>query len=146
MVRRPPARSTIAIVIGLFVAFAVWTWLSFSWPPLADLDQRSLAPASTTPHRPPRNRQCMGAADLARGGVPGCGRPGTLGVPAQVPPARDALILIIPLGWGIVTPASASSGRGPSRAGSVDVDRIRLPFWPTTAIVATTIAVGATSR
>jgi diacylglycerol kinase (ATP) len=43
MVRKPPTRSSIVLVVGLLAAFILWTWLVFSWPPLAAFDRRLLA-------------------------------------------------------------------------------------------------------
>ena len=42
MVRKPPTRSSIAIVVVLFVALVVWSWLVFTWPPLQMFDRQQL--------------------------------------------------------------------------------------------------------
>ena len=100
MVRRPPTRSTIAIVIGLLVAFVIWTWLTFSWPPLAALDRRWLAPridiASPT-------AQIVSAWALLT--WPGLMYSALAGLALwayrhRLRQLAVALILIIPLGWG----------------------------------------------
>ncbi len=146
MVRRPPARSTIAIVIGLLVAFVVWTWLSFSWPPLADLDQRSLAPSldSTSP-----TAQIVSAwALLTWPGVVYLALAG-LALWAYRHRFRQlaiALILIIPLGWGASTLLKISLQRERPEQGLdlLTSTGYAYPSGHTVAIVATTIAVGAT--
>ena len=100
MVRRPPTRSTIAIVIGLLVAFVVWTWLTFSWPPLAALDQRWLAP--TIDIASPTAQLVSAWALLTWPGLVYLALAG-LALWAYRHRLRQlaiALILIIPLGWG----------------------------------------------
>jgi diacylglycerol kinase family enzyme len=44
MVRKPPSRSSIVLVLVLLSAFVAWTALTFRWTPLAALDARLLAP------------------------------------------------------------------------------------------------------
>jgi diacylglycerol kinase (ATP) len=44
MVRKPPTRTSIAVVAFLLVGFIVWTLLVFNWPPLEAFDRRRLAP------------------------------------------------------------------------------------------------------
>lgn len=52
MVRRPPNRTSVLIAVSLLVAFALWTWLTFTSPAFAAFDRRteppSLDPASRT--------------------------------------------------------------------------------------------------
>src|SRR5215212_9106414 len=146
MVRRPPARSTIAIVIGLFAAFVVWTWLSFAWSPLAELDQRSLAPSVdiTSP-----TAQIVSAwALLTWPGVVYLALAG-LALWAYRHRFRQlavALILIIPLGWGAAALLKVSLQRERPEQGLdlLTSTGYAYPSGHTVAIVATTIAVGAT--
>ena len=146
MVRRPPARSTIAIVIGLFAAFVVWTWLSFAWSPLVELDQRSLAPSVdiTSP-----TAQIVSAwALLTWPGVVYLASAG-LALWAYRHRFRQlaiALILIIPLGWGSAALLKVSLQRERPEQGLdlLTSTGYAYPSGHTVAIVATTIAVGAT--
>src|SRR5829696_957874 len=146
MVRRPPARSTIAIVIGLFAALVVWTWLSFAWSPLVELDQRSLAPSVdiTSP-----TAQIVSAwALLTWPGVVYLALAG-LALWAYRHRFRQlaiALILIIPLGWGASALLKVSLQRERPEQGLdlLTSTGYAYPSGHTVAIVATTIAVGAT--
>jgi diacylglycerol kinase (ATP) len=146
MVRRPPARSTIAIVIALFVAFVVWTWLSFSWPPLAELDQRSLAPSldSTSPTAEIVSALALltwpGVLYLALAGL------ALWAYRHRFRQLAIALILIIPLGWGGATLLKVSLQRERPEQGLdlLTSTGYAYPSGHTVAIVATTIAVGAT--
>ena len=146
MVRRPPARSTIAIVIGLLVAFVVWTWLSFSWPPLAELDQRSLAPSldSTSPTAEILSAWALltwpGVVYLALAGL------ALWAYRHRFRQLAIALILIIPLGWGASTLLKISLQRERPEQGLdlLTSTGYAYPSGHTVAIVATTIAVGAT--
>jgi diacylglycerol kinase (ATP) len=146
MVRRPPARSTIAIVTGLFAAFVVWTWLSFAWSPLAELDQRSLAPSVdiTSP-----TAQIVSAwALLTWPGVVYLALAG-LALWAYRHRFRQlaiALILIIPLGWGAAALLKVSLQRERPEQGLdlLTSTGYAYPSGHTVAIVAATIAVGAT--
>ncbi|MFP5283886.1 MAG: phosphatase PAP2 family protein, partial [Actinomycetes bacterium] len=47
MVRKPPTRSTVVTVAGLFLAFVGWTALTFTWSGLSAVDQ-ALRPPSIT--------------------------------------------------------------------------------------------------
>ncbi len=146
MVRRPPARSTIAIVIALFVAFVVWTWLSFSWPALAELDQRSLAPSldSTSPTAEIVSALALltwpGVLYLALAGL------ALWAYRHRFRQLAIALILIIPLGWGGATLLKVSLQRERPEQGLdlLTSTGYAYPSGHTVAIVATTIAVGAT--
>jgi diacylglycerol kinase (ATP) len=146
MVRRPPARSTIAIVIALFLAFVVWTWLSFSWPPLAELDQRSLAPSldSTSPTAEIVSALALltwpGVLYLALAGL------ALWAYRHRFRQLAIALILIIPLGWGGATLLKVSLQRERPEQGLdlLTSTGYAYPSGHTVAIVATTIAVGAT--
>ena len=128
------------------MAFAVWTWLSFSWPPLADFDRRSLAPSldSTSP-----TAQIVSAWALLT--WPGVVYLAVAGLALWAYRHRFrqlaiALILIIPLGWGIVTLLKVSLQRARPEQGLdlLTSTGYAYPSGHTTAIVATTIAVGAT--
>jgi diacylglycerol kinase (ATP) len=100
MVRKPPTRSSIVLVVGLLAAFILWTWLVFGWPPLAAFDRRVLAapldPASPT-------AQVAGAFALIT--LPGVEYIGLAGVAVWALRHRFrqlavALALVIILGWG----------------------------------------------
>ena len=146
MVRRTPTRSTIAIVIGLLVAFVVWTWLTFSWQPLAALDRRSLAPtidvASPT-------AQIVSAWALLT--WPGLVYAAVAGLALwayrhRLRQLAVALILIIPLAWGISGLLKISLQRERPEGGLdlLTSTGYAYPSGHTVAIVASTIAVGAT--
>src|SRR5215212_5326171 len=146
MVRRPPARSTIAIVIGLFAAFVVWTWLSFAWSPLAELDQRSLAPSVDIAS--PTAQIVSAWALLTWPGVVYLALAG-LALWAYRHRFRQlaiALILIIPLGWGAAALLKVALQRERPGQGLdlLTSTGYAYPSGHTVAIVATTIAVGAT--
>lgn len=82
------------------MAFVVWTWLSFSWPPLAALDQRSLA--STLDIASPTAQIVSAWALLTWPGLVYLALAG-LALWAYQHRLRQlaiALILIIPLAWG----------------------------------------------
>ena len=100
MVRKPPTRSSIVLVVGLLAAFILWTWLVFGWPPLAAFDRRVLAapldPASPT-------AQVAGAFALIT--LPAVVYIGLAGVASWALRHRFrqlsvALALVIILGWG----------------------------------------------
>jgi diacylglycerol kinase (ATP) len=146
MVRRPPTRSTIAIVIGLLVAFVVWTWLTFSWPPLAALDQRWLAP--TIDIASPTAQLVSAWALLTWPGLVYLALAG-LALWAYRHRLRQlavALILIIPLGWGASALLKVSLQRERPEQGLdlLTSTGYAYPSGHTVAIVASTIAVGAT--
>ena len=146
MVRRPPTRSTIAIVIGLLVAFVVWTWLTFSWPPLAALDQRWLAPAIDIAS--PTAQLVSAWALLTWPGLVYLALAG-LALWAYRHRLRQlaiALILIIPLGWGASALLKVSLQRERPEQGLdlLTSTGYAYPSGHTVAIVASTIAVGAT--
>jgi len=146
MVRRPPTRSTIAIVIGLLVAFVVWTWLTFSWPPLAALDQRWLAP--TIDIASPTAQLVSAWALLTWPGLVYVALAG-LALWAYRHRLRQlaiALILIIPLGWGASALLKVSLQRERPEQGLdlLTSTGYAYPSGHTVAIVASTIAVGAT--
>jgi diacylglycerol kinase (ATP) len=146
MVRRPPTRSTIAIVIGLLVAFVVWTWLTFSWPPLAALDQRWLAP--TIDIASPTAQLVSAWALLTWPGLVYLALAG-LALWAYRHRLRQlavALILIIPLGWGACALLKVSLQRERPEQGLdlLTSTGYAYPSGHTVAIVASTIAVGAT--
>jgi diacylglycerol kinase (ATP) len=146
MVRRPPSRSTIAIVIGLLVAFVVWTWLTFSWPPLAALDQRWLAPAIDIAS--PTAQLVSAWALLTWPGLVYAALAG-LALWAYRHRLRQlavALILIIPLGWGASALLKVSLQRERPEQGLdlLTSTGYAYPSGHTVAIVAATIAVGAT--
>ena len=146
MVRRPPTRSTIAIVIGLLVAFVVWTWLTFSWRPLAALDQRWLAP--TIDIASPTAQLVSAWALLTWPGLVYLALAG-LALWAYRHRLRQlaiALILIIPLGWGASALLKVSLQRERPEQGLdlLTSTGYAYPSGHTVAIVASTIAVGAT--
>ena len=146
MVRRPPTRSTIAIVIGLLVAFVVWTLLTFSWPPLAALDQRWLAP--TIDIASPTAQLVSAWALLTWPGLVYLALAG-LALWAYRHRLRQlaiALILIIPLGWGASALLKVSLQRERPEQGLdlLTSTGYAYPSGHTVAIVASTIAVGAT--
>jgi YegS/Rv2252/BmrU family lipid kinase len=146
MVRRTPTRSTIAIVIGLLVAFVVWTWLTFSWQPLAALDRRWLAPtidvASPT-------AQIVSAWALLT--WPGLVYAAVAGLALwayrhRLRQLAIALILIVPLAWGASGLLKISLQRERPEGGLdlITSTGYAYPSGHTVAIVASTIAVGAT--
>jgi YegS/Rv2252/BmrU family lipid kinase len=146
MVRRPPTRSTIAIVIGLLVAFVVWTWLTFSWPPLVALDQRWLAP--TIDIASPTAQLVSAWALLTWPGLVYAALAG-LALWAYRHRLRQlaiALILIIPLAWGASALLKVSLQRERPEQGLdlLTSTGYAYPSGHTTAIVASTIAAGAT--
>jgi diacylglycerol kinase (ATP) len=146
MVRRPPTRSTIAIVIGLLVAFVIWTWLTFSWPPLAALDRRWLAPAIDIASP---TAQIVSAWALLT--WPGLVYSALAGLALwayrhRLRQLAVALILIIPLGWGgsALLKVSLQRERPEQGLDLLTSTGYAYPSGHTVAIVASTIAVGAT--
>ncbi len=145
MVRRPPTRSTIVLVVGLLVAFGLWTWLVFSWPPIASLDSRWLAPP-LDPSSP--TAEIVGAwALLTWPGLVYAALAG-VGIWAYRHRLRQlaiALLLIIPLAWG----ASAlfkillQRERPEQRLDLITSTGYAYPSGHTVAIVASTVGVGA---
>jgi diacylglycerol kinase (ATP) len=146
MVRRPPTRSAIAIVIGLLVAFVVWTWLTFAWPSVAELDQRSLAPNLdiTSPTAQIVSAWALltwpGLVYLALAGL------ALWAYRHRLRQLAVALILIIPLAWGSSALLKVSLQRERPEQGLdlLTSTGYAYPSGHTTAIVASTIAVGAT--
>jgi diacylglycerol kinase (ATP) len=145
MVRRPPTRSTIVLVVGLLVAFGLWTWLVFSWPPLAALDRRWLAPP-LDPGSP--TAEIVGAwALLTWPGLVYSALAG-LGIWAFRHRLRQlaiALFLIIPLGWGGsgLFKIVLQRERPEQRLDLLTSAGYAYPSGHTVAIVAATIGAGA---
>jgi len=145
MVRRPPNRSTIVLVVGLLVAFVLWTWLAFSWPPLAALDQRLLAPP-LDPESPTVEIVAAfalltwpGLVYAALAGV------GTWAFRHRLRQLAIALFLIVPLGWGGSSLLKVLFARERPEA-SLDLMTSTGYAYPSghmVAIVASTIAIGA---
>jgi diacylglycerol kinase (ATP) len=100
MIRKPPARSSIVLVIALLAAFILWTWLVFSWPPIAAFDRRLLAPPLD-----PLTKQGQVASAFALITLPAVQYIGLAGVAIWALRHRFrqlavALVLVIILGWG----------------------------------------------
>jgi diacylglycerol kinase (ATP) len=145
MVRRPPSRSAIVLIVGLAVAYALWTWLAFTWRPLIALDQRWLAPRldPTSPIA-----EIAGAWALVT--WPGLvySALASLGIWAYRHRLRQlaiALFLIIPLGWGgsAFFKVVLHRERPEHRLDLLTSSGYAYPSGHTLAIVAATIAVGA---
>jgi diacylglycerol kinase (ATP) len=100
MVRKPPTRSSIVLVVGLLAGSILWTWLVFSWPPLEAFDRLVLA-APLDPESP--TAQVAGAFALIT--LPAVVYVGLAGVASWALRHRFrqlsvALALVIILGWG----------------------------------------------
>jgi len=145
MVRRPPSRTTIALVVGLLVAFVLWTWLVFTWPPLAALDQLWLPPP-LDPTSPAA--EIVGAWALIT--WPGVVYSVVAGLGFwafrhRLRQLAIALFLIVPLGWGgtALLKFTLQRERPAQRLDLVTSLGYAYPSGHTVAIVAFTIAVGA---
>jgi YegS/Rv2252/BmrU family lipid kinase len=145
MVRRPPSRSTIVLVVGLLVAFVLWTWLAFSWPPLEALDRRWLPPP-LDPGSPAAEIVAAfalltwpGLVYAALAGV------GTWAFRHRLRQLAIALFLIIPLGWGGsgLLKLLFARERPENSLDLMTSTGYAYPSGHMVAIVASTIAIGA---
>ena len=145
MVRRPPSRSTLALVVGLLIAFTLWTWLTFTWPPLAAWDRRWLAPPLD-----PMSAAAQITAAWALLTWPGLVYAAVAGLALWAHRHRlrqlaIALTLIIPLGWGSssLLKVILQRPRPDQRLDLLTSTGYAYPSGHMVAIVASTIAVGA---
>jgi diacylglycerol kinase family enzyme/membrane-associated phospholipid phosphatase len=146
MVRKPPPRSAVIVIVGLAVAFGVWTWLVFSRPPLQAIDRRIVPP-------PVDPRSAVGEilAAFALLTWPGLIYAALLGIAFWAGRHRlrqlsTALVLTVVLGWGGAT-ALKLILRRPRPAQALDLITAHGYAYPSghvVAVVAGVIAVGAT--
>ena len=146
MVRRPPNRTSVLIAVSLLVAFALWTWLTFTSPAFAAFDRRteppSLDPAS-------RTAEIAGAFALLT--WPGLEYAALAAIAFWAARHRLrqlalALILVIALSWGGVDLAKITFQR-PRPEQALDLltaTGYAYPSGHTAGAVALSIAVGAT--
>ncbi|MET0694110.1 MAG: diacylglycerol kinase family protein [Propionibacteriaceae bacterium] len=99
MARRFGSRSTIILIVGLLVAFVLWTYLVTSWDELQQLDQDLLAPALD-----PTSALAQIASAFALLTYPGMVYAALVGVALwalhhRLRQLAAALVLIVPLAW-----------------------------------------------
>lgn len=146
MVRRLPVRSSIIIIVGLLVAFSLWTYLSLTWAPLQAFDRQTLAPPLD-----PRSATAQIAAAFALLTWPGLLYAALAGIAIWAVRHRlrqlaTALVLIVPIAWGGVGLIKISARRlRPEQALDVLTSTgYAYPSGHMVASVASVIAVGAT--
>jgi diacylglycerol kinase family enzyme/membrane-associated phospholipid phosphatase len=146
MVRRPPSRSSVLIVISLLVAFVAWTWLTFNSAALAAFDLRT-APPPLDPDSP--------AAEIASAFAlvtwPGFEYAALAAIALWAVRHRlrqlaVGLVLVIALTWGGVSLLKISFQRPrPDQALELlTATGFAYPSGHVAGAVATSIAVGAT--
>jgi YegS/Rv2252/BmrU family lipid kinase len=146
MARKRPSRSSIFVVVGLFVTFVLWTYLTFYWPWIRRADQAALAPVLDSRSA---TAQIGGAFALLT--WPGLDYAALIGVAIwafrhRLRQLAGALVLIVPVAWGGVGLLKVTIQRSrPDRA--LDVLTAHGYSYPSShmaAIVAMVIGVGAT--
>jgi diacylglycerol kinase (ATP) len=146
MARKRPSRSSIFVVVGLFVTFVLWTYLTLSWPWIRHVDQAALAPVLD-----PRSATAQIGGAFALLTWPGLDYAALVGVAIwafrhRLRQLAGALVLIVPVAWGGVGLLKVSIQRArPDRA--LDVLTAHGYSYPSShmaAIVAMVIGVGAT--
>jgi diacylglycerol kinase (ATP) len=146
MVRRPPSRSSVLIALSLLVAFAAWTWLTFSSAAFAAFDQRTEPPTLD-----PGSRTAEIAGAFALVTWPGFEYAALAAIAFWAARRRLrqlalALIVVIPLSWGGVSLAKITFQR-PRPEQALDLltaTGYAYPSGHTAGAVALSIAVGAT--
>jgi diacylglycerol kinase (ATP) len=145
MVRKPPTRSSLGIVVGLFVGFVGWTLLTFYWPPMARLD------ALLAPPLDPTSRSAQIASAFALLTWPGLEYAALAGIAFWAYRRRlrrltVALLLTVGLAWGLGTGLKFLFARE-RPAHHLDVltaSGYAYPSGHMVGVTASVIAVGAT--
>src|SRR3954452_2717709 len=112
MARRAPRPAAVVTAVLLLVLLVLWTWLTFRWPPLQQLDQRLLPPPLD-----PLSPVAQVASAFALVTWPGLEYVALLCLAwwAQRRKFRQlaiGLILMVVLGWGGAALAATLVGRG----------------------------------
>ncbi len=146
MVRKPPSRLSLTLLAGLVFLFALWTFLTFRWPPVEAFDRRTVATALD-----PGSALGQIAAAFALLTWPGLVYAALLGIAIWAVQHRlrqlaIALVLVTVLGWGGATVAKLVAHRErPAQALDVLTSYgYAYPSGHMVAAVAASIAVGAT--